>query len=117
MSFDKVGSLQPHSVRARAFWKILAIVLSVMLFASTLVHMSMYFWPDMTYSPRLTEGRFYPIYKFDRPKYMNERERSLYQTLWWTSPVGGFALLAILFLVDPFDYKHRPRPLRPPRAY
>ena len=90
MSFDKVGSLEPSSVIVRTFWKILAIVLCMMLFTSTFVHMSMYFWPDMTYSPRPSEGRFYPIYKFDHPKYMNEREGSLYQTLWWAAPVGGF---------------------------
>ena len=112
------GSLHPRSASIRTFWKVLAIVLFVTLFASTLVHMSMYFWPDMTYSPRLSEGRLYPIYKFDRPKYMNERERTLYQTLWWIAPVGLSALLLIHFLVDPFDYRHRPRrPLRPPRSY
>jgi hypothetical protein len=101
----------------RTFWKVLAIVLFVMLFMSTLVHMSMYFWPDMTDSPRPSEGRFYPLYKFNHSKYMNERERSLDQSLWLIAPVGLAALLLIHVLVDPFDYKHRPRPLRPPRPW
>ena len=112
-----VASPQPGSARMRTFWKVLAIVLFVMLFTSTLVHMSMYFWPDMTDSPRPSEGRFYPLYKFNHSKYMNERERSLDRMLWWTAPVGGFALLVIVFLIDPFDDKHRLRPLRPPRPW
>jgi len=31
--------------------------------------------------------------------------------------VFGFAILVIQFLVDPFEYKRRPRPLGPPRLW
>jgi hypothetical protein len=45
---------------------------------------------------------------------MNEKEELFDETFWWVFPAGVFAIGAIQFFVDPFDYKRRPRTLRPP---
>ncbi len=98
----------------RTFWKILATVLFVTTVASSLVDVSMYDWPDMTSSPRPSEERVYPLNIHGTYKYMNRRE---YLLNWVLEDVGfacGGAVAAIYFFVDPFDWKRRLRPLRPP---
>jgi hypothetical protein len=101
-------------IEMRTFWKILATVLLVTVFASFLVSFTMYAWPDMTYSPRPSEGRVYRQIHHGSYIYMNRREYLLN----WVLEDVGFADLAasaaIYFFVDPFDYKRRLRPLSPP---
>jgi hypothetical protein len=48
---------------------------------------------------------------------MNRREYLLHWVLEDVNFAGVAAFAAIYFFVDPFDYKRRLRPLRPPRPY
>jgi multidrug efflux pump subunit AcrB len=117
MSDDTVASLPPRSPRMRTFWKTLATVLAVTVFASVLVNLSMPAWPDMTRSPRPSEGRVYRGILNGSDTYMNRREYLLHWVLEDVNFAGVAAFAAIYFFVDPFDYKRRLRPLRPPRPY
>jgi hypothetical protein len=58
----------------RTFWKILATVLFVTTFASSLIDVSMFWWPDMPSSPRPSEGRVYQLNNHGHYTYMNRRE-------------------------------------------
>jgi hypothetical protein len=100
--------------RSRKFWRILCKIWFVMLIPLFLVNFSMYWWPDMPSSPRPTEGRIYPLNNHGHNTYMNEREH-LFEEVFW--PVWMFSiasLIAIDFLIDPFDRKRRERPMLPP---
>jgi hypothetical protein len=98
----------------QTFWKILATVLFVTVFASFLINFSMFWWPDMPSSPRPSEGRVYPLNNRGYSTYMNRREYLLRWVLEDVHFAGGAAFAAIYFFVDPFDDKRRLRPLRPP---
>jgi hypothetical protein len=98
----------------RTFWKILATVLFVTAFASVLIQVSMFWWPDMPFSPRPSEGRVYPLNNHGHHTYMNRREYLLSWVLEDVAFASGAAYAAIYFFVDPFDLKRRLRPLRPP---
>jgi hypothetical protein len=91
--------------------------LFVMAFASFLIIFSMSSWPDMTYSPRPSEGRVYRQILNGSYMYMNRREYLLRWVLEDVGFAGGAAFAAIYFLMDPFDHKRRLRPLRPTRPW
>jgi hypothetical protein len=98
----------------RTFWKILATVLFVTAFTSFLIALSMFWWPDMPSSPRPSEGRVYPLNNHGHYTYMNGREYLLSWVLDDVSFVGMAGFATICFFVDPFNFKRRLRPLRPP---
>jgi hypothetical protein len=98
----------------RTFWKILATVLFVTTLSSFLIDVSMFWWPDMPSSPRPSEGRVYPLNNHGRYTYMNRREYLLSWVLEDVGFAGGAAFAAIYLFVDPFDWKRRFHPVRPP---
>jgi hypothetical protein len=101
----------------KIFWKILTVVLFWTLLLSFLIDFSMFWWPSIPSSPRPAEGRVYPLNNHGTYTYMNRWEYLLDERLKWGFFVGIAALAAIQFLMDPFDYKRRPRQLRPPRPW
>lgn len=95
------------------FWKAVSIVLFVAVIGAFLVDFSMFWWPNIPSSPDPAEGRVYPLNNHSRYTYMNKREHDLQQLMFVIFFLGGSAFALIHHFVDPFDYKHQCRPLRP----
>ena len=101
----------------RTFWKGTTIGFFVLVLACTLIIVSMYWWPDMSTSPRPEEGRIYPLNNHGHSTYMNEWEHQLERMLFATNFLTLAAMGAIYHFVDPFDFKRRIRPSYPVPPY
>jgi hypothetical protein len=98
----------------RTFWKTVSIVLFTAMFVAFFVNLSMYWWPNIPYSPDPTTGRVYALNNHGTYTYMNKTESDLRWALSIFHFFGLGALLLIYYSVDPFDLKRRLRPLYPP---
>jgi hypothetical protein len=102
---------QPKEMRT--FWKVLSVALGVMLFATLLVNISMYYWPSIPSSPRPAEGRVYPLNNHGSYTYMNRQEYLLREECSWVFLACFAAFGSIQVILDPFDQKRRPRMPKP----
>lgn len=93
----------------RTFWKILYVSLFVVFTVTFVVDFSMYFWPSIPSSPRLDEGRVYPLNNHGKHTYMNRREYLLDEGAKLVLPVALGAIGAIYYFVDPFEQRRRRR--------
>jgi hypothetical protein len=76
----------------------------------------MYWWPNIPPSPRLAEGRVYPLNDHGYYTYMNRSEYTLREVIGWFWPPLVIALGAIQYFVDPFGELRRRRLYgRPPQ--